>query len=145
MFVSSAELERQSVALASRGEASVTSSEGETALVRADEVVETVSGTRRLDHWVSSNCEPSGVCHFASEGVRLERVDAGASARRAAEIGAVGLIVVAGTGGVACATGAICDSDSARLAGTITLSTVGALLVGGLVALATCSSCWATR
>jgi hypothetical protein len=58
-----------------------------------------------------------------------------------------GLSLVAGAvgAGVTCATGVFCDSDSARVTGAIVLGSVAALVVVGVVALASCKTCWAWR
>ncbi|MCW5811523.1 MAG: hypothetical protein KIT84_10940 [Labilithrix sp.] len=143
--LSSAEVERVSVEVGSRGEAPVTTEEGVATTLRGDEKVTTVSGELPVHRWIATNCEPSGVCHFDGTGIAVERVDPGASARTAFVIVEAGLVAGAAGAGVTCATGMICDSESSRTAGTIILASASALFVASTIVLLSCKSCWAWR
>lgn len=141
--IGSAELERVALDVHHRGAAEVHATDGERIVLDRDEKVVTRSGEMRAGAWIGHSCEPSGACHFEPSGVTVSRVDTGRSLGRGLTIGGGGLVIGAAVAGVACGTGAICASDDARTVGAVTLGAVGGALAVGVVALATCKSCWA--
>lgn len=143
LYVQDAELERAVPALRERGEAAVRTTDNVVTDVKANEVVSTVSGDVAVLAWVNERCEPEGRCRFENHGVSITRVDP-APTYRVLEILSVTVVAIGASAGVACAVGALCkDPDDARMAGIITLSALGAVVLGGFIALAACKSCWA--
>jgi len=143
--VGRAELERAALEIHGRGSAKVRTNEGAITELHRDETVQSPSGPVRAGFWISRNCEPSGACHFDDDGITIERVDARASIVRTARVGGALAIAAAVTGGVTCGAGIICDSDTSRTVGAVTLGGVGAALAVGIVMLGTCKSCWAVK
>jgi hypothetical protein len=129
---------------ASRGSAGV-ELDGGVESIHGDDVVAAPSGEMRAHRWIGANCASSGIRHWGHQTTPIQRVAAGGSTWTPLEIVGTTLIAGAAGVGVTCATGMICDSDSARTAGAIVVAGIGVLIIAGAVAFGSCSGCWGTR